>query len=97
MFDAFEEKGKIYTQVISKNPVKVIIQTETNRIFGVIHVRPDERLKDTLDASEDFIAVTTATVFDIDGKELMFKANFLALNRNHILWATPEEEVVVGG
>jgi hypothetical protein len=43
----FDEKGKIFTDVISKEVMGVIIQTLAERIRGKIHVRPEEPLKDT--------------------------------------------------
>lgn len=96
MQDTFEEKGKIYTQVVTKSPIKAIIQTTTNRISGNIHVRPDDRLKDALDTSDHFLAVTDASVRDKDGKEMILRANFMAINLSQILWVVPEEEIITG-
>ena len=88
----FDEKGKFFTEVVSKEPVAVIIQTLTNRIHGRMHVRPDQRLKDEINQSELFGAVTDATIFDHSGKEL-FSCNFLALNHEHIVWIFPEDQL----
>jgi hypothetical protein len=55
MFAQFEEKGKIYTQVVSKIPVDVIVQTTQHTIRGKIHIRPDIRLKDELNIQEPFL------------------------------------------
>ena len=96
MQDTFEKKGKIYTQVVTKSPIKAIIQTTTNRISGNIHVRPDDRLKDALDTSDHFLAVTDASVQDKDGKEMILRANFMAINLSQILWVVPEEEIITG-
>jgi hypothetical protein len=96
MQDAFEEKGKIYTQVVTKSPIKAIIQTTTNRISGNIHVRPDDRLKDALDTADNFLAVTDASVQDKDGKEIILRANFMAINLSQIVWVVPEEEIITG-
>jgi len=96
MFDSFEDKGKIYTKVVTKSPVKVVLQTTTNRIIGNMHVRPGDRLKDTLVSSDDFLAITDAIIFNSDGKKLLYKTNFTAVNINQILWVVPEEEIIKG-
>jgi len=93
MFEPFDDKGKIYTQVISKSPIKVILQTEFNRIQGIIHVRIDGRLKDELDAAVNFLAVTDAAVFDSTGNTELFKTKFMAVNRKQIVWVIPEDDL----
>jgi len=92
MFPQFEEKGKVFTNVITKRPVYVHIQTTINLIRGKVHIRPDERLKDELNNPEYFLAVTDATIFDLQGKELM-KVQFLAVNRSQIIWLFQDNEV----
>jgi hypothetical protein len=89
----YDEKGKFFTEVVSKETVMVIIQTPTNRIHGRIHVRPDQRLKDEINQSELFVAITDATIFDQKGKEL-FSSNFIALNREQIVWIFPEDQLL---
>jgi len=93
MFEPFDDKGKIYTQVISKSPIKVILQTAFHRIIGYIHVRIGERMKDELDTAVYFLAVTDAVVFDPTGSTQLFKTNFMAVNRNQIVWAIPEDDL----
>ena len=41
----FDDNGKFFTDIISKNPIPVTIQTVTHRIHGNIHIREDRRLK----------------------------------------------------
>ncbi|HHY87465.1 MAG TPA: hypothetical protein GYA06_00905 [Chloroflexi bacterium] len=91
MLPIFEEKGKIFTQVIQKKPVPVVLQTPTHRIEGLLHVRPDQRTKDELDASEQFIAITDAVVMDAEGK-VVIKAPFLAVQTAQIIWLAPQAE-----
>jgi len=93
MFEPFDDKGKIYTQVISKSPIKVILQTAFHRIIGYIHVRIGERMKDELDTAVYFLAVTDAVVFDPTGSTQLFNTNFMAVNRNQIVWAIPEDDL----
>ncbi len=92
MVTQFDEKGKIFTQVVSKHPVQVIIQTIHNTIRGSIHIRPDSRLKDELNGSESFLAVTDAVVCG-DQNEEMYRANFLVVNIHHIVWVIPADDL----
>ena len=93
MFDTFEEKGKIYTQVITKSPIKIVMQTVLHRIHGLMHVRVGDRLKDELDSAVHFLAVTDAEVYYVNGSDLIFKTSFLAVNFNQIIWVIPEVEI----
>jgi hypothetical protein len=86
----YDEKGKIFTEVISKRPVYATIQTTTHLMRGHIHVRRDQRIKDELDLDEKFIAVTEVNVLAPDG-HILFQAPFLAVNREHIIWVLPEQ------
>jgi hypothetical protein len=87
----FDDKGKFFTDVVAKESIPVIIQTPTNRIQGMIHVRPGSRLKDEINQSEPFFAVTEATIFDLSGEE-QFHCEFMAINREHIIWLMPLDE-----
>ncbi len=91
MYSQFEEKGKIFTNVVTKKPALVRIQTTIHMIQGKVHVRPDERLKDELNQNEMFIAVTDASIFDCQGN-LLYKTGFLAVNREQIIWLFQEED-----
>jgi hypothetical protein len=84
----YDDKGKFYTDIISKKNVPVRIQTLHNRIEGIVHIRRGERLKDELNTSELFLAVTDAVIYDNDINEL-YRIDFLALNRNNIIWIFP--------
>lgn len=92
MFSQFEDKGKIFTQVVSKKPVMVIIQTTKNRIHGKIHIRPEDRVKDELNRRETFIAVTDAIVYSTEN-EVLYTSSFLTLNTEQIVWMIPEGEL----
>ena len=92
MFKDFDEKGKIFTNVVSKVPIEVIIQTVSARIHGEIHVKPDERLKDELNQSEQFLAVTNAKILDQEGNP-PYESQFLTINKNQIIWIIPEGDL----
>jgi hypothetical protein len=84
----YDQKGKFFTEVVSKDEVPVNIQTIHHRIEGNIHVRIEDRLKDEMDRDNKFIAVTDATLYDLEGKETE-KTDFIIVNRNQIVWITP--------
>jgi hypothetical protein len=86
----YDEKGKIFTDIVSKIAIPATIQTTTHLIRGHVHVRRDQRIKDELDLSENFLAVTEVTVIGPDGQTL-FQAPFLAVRRSHIIWVLPEQ------
>lgn len=89
----FDDKGKFFTDVITKVTVPAIIQTVTQRIHGNIHVRPDQRLKDELDINEKFLAVTDATIYSFDG-QVLHQCKFVSVQRTQIVWVIPESEVL---
>lgn len=86
----YDDKGKFFTNVISKHTVSVLIQTTRHLIRGKIHIRPEERIKDELDLPEPFLAVTEASLLDADGKEL-YHTDFLAVLRTQIIWVMPDD------
>ncbi|MDX9991157.1 MAG: hypothetical protein RBS68_03815 [Anaerolineales bacterium] len=92
----FNERGKYFTDIISKISISAIIQTTTHRIEGAIHVRPDERIKDELDRQEPFLAVTDAKVFGPDGSAL-HQAEFMSIARAQIVWVIPSENTTNTG
>ena len=92
----FNEKGKYFTDIISKSAVPAIIQTTKHLIEGYIHIRMDGRLKDELDRNEVFLAVTNARVFAADGI-MLYEADFLSVARLQIVWVIPKEDSLSAG
>ena len=86
----YDENGKIFTDIISKISTYVTLQTTTHMIRGRMHVRRDQRVKDELDRSEKFLALTDVQVLGADGQAL-FQSPFLAVDRDHIVWVMPEK------
>jgi len=92
MYPPFEEKGKIFTDIVRTQKANVVIQTTLNTtIHGYLHIRLDNRLKDELDMNEPFVAITDAIVFDAQKTE-MYKTDFIAVNRSHIVYLFPINE-----
>jgi hypothetical protein len=86
----FNDKGKYFTDIISKVAVPAIIQTATHRIEGSIHIRLGGRVKDELDSTEPFLAVTDAKIFGANG-EVLFESNFMTVSRLQIIWVIPSD------
>lgn len=87
----FDEKGKFFTEVISKDVILSHIQTVTHRIRGYVHVRMGERLSDEINNANLFLAVTDAEIYSLEG-EILYTSDFLAVNREHIVWMMPLEK-----
>jgi len=86
----YDDKGKIFTDIVSKIAIYATIQTTTHLMRGRIHVRRDQRFKDELDLDESFLALTDVSVLAPDG-QVLFQAPFMALKRTHIVWVIPEQ------
>lgn len=87
----YDDKGKFFTDIITKDTVPVSIQTVTHRIEGRIHVRSGQRVKDELDMDERFLAVTEATIYAPDG-QMLLQCKFMSIERSQIVWIVPDEE-----
>jgi len=87
----YDEKGKFFTDVITKDAVASNIQTLVTRIEGNLHVRINERVKDELNRGEQFLAVTDATIYNLQGQKL-YEAEFMLINRDHVIWIVPDDE-----
>ena len=88
----FDDKGKIFTDVVSKVATPAIVQTTGHLIRGNVHVRQDERLKDELDRDELFLAITDASVLGADGQTL-HQTRFMAVRRAQIVWVMPVQDL----
>jgi hypothetical protein len=88
----YDERGKIYTNIISKVSVSAIVQTTMQLIRGTLHICQGERVKDELDRDELFLAITEASVLASDGTTVLHQAPFLAVRRAQIVWIIPAEE-----
>jgi hypothetical protein len=87
----YDDKGKIFTDVISKRTILATVQTTTHLMRGQLHVRRDQRIKDELDREKTFLAMTDVSVLAPDG-QILYQAPFLAVNRAHIIWVFPEQD-----
>ncbi len=88
----YDEKGKLFTEVIAKDKVWTHIQTETHVIHGFVHVRVGDRLSDELNKEITFLAVTEAEIYSLEEK-ILYSTSFIAVNRRHIVWLMPIEHL----
>lgn len=87
----FDEKGKFFTNVVTKISVPATIQTTSQLLRGEVHVRKGERLKDELDRDEPFLAMTNVSILGANG-QVQFDVPFLAVQRSQIVWVSPNQE-----
>jgi hypothetical protein len=84
-----DEKGKFFTERITKGRVDVIITTVKGHIRGYIYLTNGERVKDMLNSrTERFIAVSEATTSAPDGSDVM-EVELMAVNKDHIVSVVP--------
>jgi hypothetical protein len=84
----YDDKGKVFTDVVSKVAIPAIVQTTQQLIHGNVHVHRDERLKDELDRDELFLAMTDVSIVKADG-QVVHTSRFLAVRRAQIVWVMP--------
>ena len=87
----YDEKGKIFTDIVSKVAIPAVVQTTQHLVRGNIHVHRDERLKDELDRDELFLAMTDVSVMGGDD-QVLYESRFLAVRRAQIVWVMPARE-----
>ena len=87
----YDNKGKFFTDVISKIPISALVQTTTHLIKGNIHIRKDERVKDELGRTENFLALTEASILDKNGN-VLYENSFIAIHLGQIVWVIPQED-----
>jgi hypothetical protein len=72
---------------------RIAIETPRHRIEGTVTLAADgyrSRLSDLLNAPErDFISLSDATVIELDGGRSRANHPFIAVHRNHVVFAVP--------
>ena len=91
MATEYDDKGKYFTDIISKTAITATVQTVVQKIEGSIHVRVNERITDELDRDEPFLPMTSAKVFDQAG-QMQYECDFISIRRSQIVWIIPQEE-----
>lgn len=83
-------RGKYFTEVVRKRPLRARLRTKDDLIEGTIHIDPQKRTLDELNEQTGFLAVTEA-VIDAGDQEIL--ADFLAVNKSQIVWVQPLEDL----
>jgi hypothetical protein len=66
------------------------VRTADQLIVGLLHARPQKRLKDELNANtERYVAITAARVYDAAGSRLLYESTVVLLANDHIVSVTP--------
>ena len=75
-----------YNAFVKKETIDAIIRTSGEKIEGKISKLPSNRLLDMLNQGEEsFIPVIDATVYCLITGNVLFKAEFLAVNKQNII------------
>ncbi|MBQ7528899.1 hypothetical protein IJT10_03230 [bacterium] len=70
---------------IPKERKEVVIYTSNHRIEGEIYLVADSHIADELNVrAKEFISVTNANIFNINGDTLMHTADFVTVNKHSI-------------
>jgi hypothetical protein len=87
----FTDKGKFFTDIVFKDKLTATIQTIRCRIQGTVYMHRETRLIDELNLADKFLAVTDAVILNDNG-DILYKSEFITVNRDHIIWLLPHEE-----
>lgn len=83
-----------YFATVKKEVVKTCIRTSRESIEGLIYKLPQSRLLDMMNnKTEPFFAVCDATVCSANDGKLLYKTNFLAVNKKHVIHISGESPV----
>ena len=75
-----------YNAFVKKETIDAVIRTSGEKIEGKISKLPHKRLLDMLNQGEEnFIPVTDATVYCLVAGNVLFKSEFLAVNKQNII------------
>lgn len=72
-----------------KESLRVVLLTATYRIEGHIHVVPGGRLLDEINKERDFIPVTKASIYALDGETPLDMLDFVAVNKTLVVMVAP--------
>lgn len=72
-----------------KESIRVILLTSTYRVEGYIHVVPGGRLLDEVNKEREFIPITKASIYALDGEAPLDILDFVAINKNQVVMIAP--------
>jgi hypothetical protein len=76
-----------------KEKLRVELFTSTYRVVADMHIFAGARLTDIMQSREtqSFFALTDVEVYDVTSGQLLFKADFMDMNKNHVVLLRPIE------
>ncbi|MEK9149790.1 MAG: hypothetical protein AAB267_07070 [Candidatus Desantisbacteria bacterium] len=78
---------------LDKSRHEVIVYTLHHRLEGKMYTYRGARVLDELNAGvKSFIALTDVNVYSLSGNDVIYKAQFIALNKAHIVHVLPKGE-----
>lgn len=81
-----DAKGKVFTAHVTKNQMAITAGVGDLVIRGILHIKPDARLKDEMNDSEPFIAITNARVTTKTGILPVYETDALIVNKSQLAW-----------
>ena len=87
-----DDKGKVFTTRVTKQSIAITARVDDSIIQGIIHISPENRLKDELNLGENFMAVTDAQVWTLNGTTPLYSTPVLLINKTRINWIFPRED-----
>ena len=80
----------------AETKTKIVVLMGNYRIIGSIDLLPGARVTDFLLECREFMAITDAEVWDLNGRKL-FASTFMNVNRDRIEFIMPEDTMTQGG
>ena len=80
------------TNYVSKDKLRVQVETARERILGFVHVLYRHRASDLLNDDNRFVPITEAVITPLDGDGAPNNVSFLAINKDHIVKLFEVEE-----
>jgi hypothetical protein len=74
---------------VEREAVEVIVFVPGARINGMLHLPPGARISDFVNIEKRFVAITKASVYSEETGKLAYKAEFIGLNKDYIVFIFP--------
>lgn len=83
-----KSKSKISPEKVAKDSLEVIIQTNVNRIHGILQFPLDKPFPEVLNHAPQFLTVRRGRVLR-EEEEASLSFDVLSVNRDQIVWILP--------
>jgi hypothetical protein len=72
---------------------QVVIFTMHHRIEGELHLSSTQRLSDRMNQAKDFVPITSARVYSLDGR-LLYDTDVVMVHRAHVIMMMERHETL---